>query len=303
MPTRPQAGRVFLRSLMPQTRRVYHNALRRIASIDAGREVRDVQRYGWHRWTFERSLAVRDGLMQQYKPATVCHHLTVLRGVVRMAWRLGLMSWDDCQRAIDVPRPRFRRAPAGRYLRHEEVAALLRAAERDGGARGLRDVALLGLLYGAGLRRDEAAGLTIDRYHLGGKLVVTGKGGADRTVYLGGADEWVTPWLEARGDDGGPLLLQVIRGEIVWRRMGPTGVNRVLERLTQVAGIKATPHDLRRTFATGLLERTQDVFQVQRLLGHRSPETTELYDMRGEDAKAATQRQLYIPRRGRKEDS
>jgi site-specific recombinase XerD len=152
------------------------------------------------------------------------------------------------------------------------------AARADGGAVELRDIALLELLYGSGLRVAEACGLDVDELDLTrGRIVVWGKGGKQRTVPL--SDPSVTSlrrWLaEGRehlttaGSPGAAVFLNR-RG----RRLTPRDARRIVDRR---AGAPTHPHALRHTFATHLLDGGADLRVVQELLGHSDVATTQRY--------------------------
>lgn len=177
-------------------------------------------------------------------------------------------------------------APAsGRALPHPlpvtDVVRLLEAAG-DAGPAGLRDRAALELLYGAGLRISEAVGIDVDDLDVDERLVrVRGKGDRERIVPYGEpAARAVEAWL-VRGRSTLPLrtpaLLVNLRGTRLSRQSLWTTVRRVAAR----AGLtgRVTPHTLRHSFATHLLDGGADVREVQELLGHASVTTTQIYTL------------------------
>ncbi len=208
----------------------------------------------------------------------------------------------DVAGALDLPR-QARRLPD--VLDREEVARLLEAVPLAAGTpasdatrTAIRDRALLELLYAAGLRIGEALGLDVDDLSLeGGYVRVIGKGDRERLVPVGepaleALDRWlreVRPgWAANAGrrssgarpdrgrtsDAGGPLFVSA-RGA----RLGRMAAWRVVQRAAAVAGLTehVTPHTLRHSFATHLLEGGADLRVVQELLGHASIDTTQLY--------------------------
>ena len=170
-------------------------------------------------------------------------------------------------------------------LRVPEAAALVEApvvtvdASDVDTAVALRDRAILELMYGSGLRVSEVAGLTIDRVDLErGRVTVVGKGDKEREVPLGDpAREAVAAWLVVRGVLGGGRdeLFMNRRG----RPIGPRDIRRLVGRYAGVAlsGRRVTPHTLRHSFATHLLEGGADIRSVQEMLGHASVATTQRY--------------------------
>jgi integrase/recombinase XerD len=216
------------------------------------------------------------------RPTTLRRRTASIRGFYRFCYSEGLIEADFAGR-FDLPRqPRL----LPEVLSVEEVDRLLESRTDDTPA-GIRDRALLELLYASGLRISEAVGLDSDDIDLTSGLVrVVGKGDRERQVPVGEvAVGWlrryvaeVRPgWLEKwRGDrrHGGPLFLSV-RGDRLDRR-------RAWEMLVAEAraiGLKEgiSPHTLRHSFATHLLEGGADLRIVQELLGHASINTTQLY--------------------------
>ena len=202
-----------------------------------------------------------------------------LKGFYRFAYGEGIIGVDVAAH-LDLPRP-VRRLPDA--LDVSEVERLLDAAAM----RGPRDAALLELLYAAGLRVSEAIRLDRDDLSRDGAFVrVIGKGDRERLVPVGDvALEALSTWVDGpRGDllarshvtprRGGPLFLGD-RGNRLARQQAWTAVARA----ASAAGLsgKVSPHTLRHSFATHLLEGGADLRVVQELLGHASISTTQLY--------------------------
>lgn len=208
--------------------------------------------------------------------------LIAVRGLHRFSAEEGVIGADV---ARDVKPPNAgRRLP--KALAVDDVLLLLDAAgERaESGAAGpLRDRALLELLYSTGARISEAIGLDVDDLDLDNRSVLLrGKGGRDRVVPIGRpAIEAVHAYLvrgrPALAKRGGPALLLNVRGG----RLSRQSAWQVLQDAAQRAGIAdgVSPHTLRHSFATHLLEGGADVRVVQELLGHASVATTQIYTM------------------------
>lgn len=174
--------------------------------------------------------------------------------------------------------------PLPKVLRGEETEALLAAAAQDEGPLGLRDVAMLEVLYGAGLRVSELVGLPISGLDARrGMLRVRGKGGKERIVPLGEpALAAVADWLEF----GRPLLESKARAsEALFLSRRGTAMTRQnffvrlrsMARLSGIATERVSPHVLRHAFATDLLEGGADLRAVQTMLGHADLATTQIY--------------------------
>ncbi len=221
------------------------------------------------------------------------------RGVARAAWRLGLLTAEELAQVRDVPPARGTRLPAGRSATGGELAALLAACTRDPSPAGVRDGALLAVLYGAGLRRAELAALGRgDWVPEGALLRVLGKGDKEREVPLApGAVAALADWLAVRGNTDGPLFVPINKGgRITQRRVTEQMIYNVLAKRAREAGVDdLSPHDLRRTYVGDLLDRGADIATVQRLAGHADVSTTARYDRRGGAARRAAADLLHVP--------
>jgi site-specific recombinase XerD len=145
---------------------------------------------------------------------------------------------------------------------------------------------MLAVLYSTGLRRSELLGLEVQD-NLDGVLTVKGKGNRLRLAYVvGEAGALLQGWLDIRGS-AGPLFVAIGKGEhITENRLDGRSLAVILRKRAGEAGIPAfSPHVLRRTTATHLLDKGIDIGTVQQMLGHRFVSTTLLYDRRGERAK------------------
>ena len=172
----------------------------------------------------------------------------------------------------------------------EEITALVDVCLNDESPIGYRDAALIAILRGTGMRRQEAVNLDLSDFNprTGALEIRNGKGGKDRTVYL--PDEvlpLVEDWLKIRGDAAGALLCHVNKaGRVVVRRLTAQAVLFLLRKRAEEAEVKSfSPHDMRRTFISDLLDTGVDLVTVQKLAGHTDPGTTALYDRRGEETK------------------
>ena len=149
---------VYLARLAPTGRRVQATALSQIAALVTDGAA-DAWSMPWHRLTYAHTHAVRAHVAARYAPATANRMLAALRGVLREAWRLGLMDSEQYQRATDLAAVRGQRLPAGRAVTAGELSALFASCPPTPG--GVRDAALIALLYGTGVRRSEAAALDL----------------------------------------------------------------------------------------------------------------------------------------------
>jgi integrase/recombinase XerC len=210
--------------------------------------------------------------------ATLARRTSAARAFTAWAQRRGDMPTDVGAR-LASPKP-HRTLP--QVLRIEEAAAALDAVDADTSVAGLRDSAVMELLYATGARVSELCALDVDDLDVGRRTVrVMGKGRKERTLPVGEpAMAAVNAWL-ARGRPAlatagsGPALLLGDRGA----RLGPRSVRRIVHRrLGAVEGVTDLgPHGLRHSAATHLLEGGADLRSVQELLGHATLGTTQIY--------------------------
>jgi integrase/recombinase XerD len=216
---------------------------------------------------------------EPYRATTVSRMLTTVRTFHRFALREGLVTDDP---TAGVVRPRLPRA-LPHPLTVEEVTAIVEAPG-DATPVATRDRAILELLYGAGLRISELVGLDVDDVDLEDAAVrVFGKGSKERLVPIGRmARDAVAAYLTrgrpalATERSRAALFLNTRGG-----RLTRQSCSRLLDAHRTRAGITrvVTPHDLRHSFATHLLEGGADVRVVQELLGHASVATTQVYTL------------------------
>lgn len=161
----------------------------------------------------------------------------------------------------------------------QELERLMKAPDLSD-LRGLRDKAILELLFSTGLRVSELTALDTDIDLTRDELSVRGKGDKVRVVFLSpAAKQAVTTYLKARKDMEEPLFVDYGRGNKTPRRLTPRSVERLVKQYAIKAGItkKVTPHVIRHSFATDLLENGADLRSVQALLGHANIATTQVY--------------------------
>jgi integrase len=259
----------------------------------------NARRLAWWTLRYQHTQAIRTRLLEQYAPATVRRILSALRGVLEESWRLGLMGHDDYAKAAKLKPVRGSRLLRGRALTAGELRALFEVCAR-GGVIGARDAALLAVCYGAGLRRAEAVALDLADFDLAsGELIVRhGKGDKARKVYLtNGGLRAILAWLELRGPTPGPLLLAIGKGgKVTGRGLTPHAVLKACARLARRAGVTAfSPHDLRRSFISDLIDAGADYGAVSKLAGHEQLETTARYDRRPEHARRRAAELLHVP--------
>jgi site-specific recombinase XerD len=219
-----------------------------------------------------------------YARASIARRVGTIHTFYRWALAVGEVERDP---AALLGRPKVvSRLPS--VLRVPEASALVEAPSIAGGvpdvdrAVALRDRAILELMYGSGLRVSEVAGLTPDRVDIQrGRVLVLGKGSKEREVPMSdparlAVAEWIALGRPHMLPEGGSQALFLNRRS---RPIGPRDVRRLVGRYgsSTLAGRRVTPHTLRHSFATHLLEGGADIRAVQELLGHASVATTQRY--------------------------
>ena len=197
-------------------------------------------------------------------------------------------------------------------MRPAELTDLIEALLADASPAGIRDTAILGILYAGGLRRGELAGLTLaDRYvdaDGGPYLRVIGKGNRERKVFLEpGAQAALSDWLYVRGERPGALFCRISKaGKLLYSELAvpplsTQAVYDVVRKRARAAGLRApiSPHEFRRTLLTHLLKRGRDVFTVQAIDGDGDPATTQRYDRGGENHVREAAYAVHFPYGGR----
>lgn len=294
---RPKASRayiqsspceLYLNSLAPSGRRPMSIRLNHCAQILGHTE--GVETYEWAKLTYEKVHQIRTMLIEmEYSVNTINMTIAALRGVTKAAFNLGKMSADDMLRISAIkPLKGSTSSRRGRHLPKEELRRLIEACSHlPSQAKQLRDLALVLVGVGAGLRCAEICALRVEDIHLAEERLVVenGKGRKQRQLYL--APKLVAAlqsWMRYRGDHPGPLFLRILRDDIITDSgLTASGVTHALKTLQELAGIPPfTPHDLRRTFITDLLEQGIDINTVRQLAGHSDISTTIRYDKRDE---------------------
>ena len=300
-PTTPQERhqRTAIAATAPSARRSVACNLRRAAEAATGHATASA--FPWYRTQADTLAHVRATLGDRYAPTTANASLAAVRGVLKLAWLAGDMEHEDYERAREALKRVRGSASLGRVLAPRQIAALF-GASADGTPAGARDAALFAILYGVGLRSAEAAAATIaDLDAANGTLTVRGKGRRQRLAhpFENGCGEALRAWLAVRGGEAGPLFCAVQKGGRVrhGHAITPRAIAYRLAARAERAGItgKVSPHTLRRSCATHLLEGGNDLDVVADVLGHASTATTRRYDRRGEAAKRRATATLAVP--------
>jgi len=263
------------RGLAAATIRAYDSDLRMF-----GRDAPDIETWATSPEPARGYLGAMTRPPRVLRPTSVRRKAASIRAFYRFCYAEELIE-ADIAALIDLPR-QMQRLPD--TLDQAEVAGLLEAADGEG-LLARRDRAFLELLYAAGLRVSEATGLDREDLYAGGFVRVIGKGDKERLVPVGDlALEAIAAYLAERDAareevDPAQLGREPLFTSVRGRRLDRMSAWRALRKAATRAGLtgRVTPHTLRHSFATHLLEGGADLRVVQELLGHASITTTQLY--------------------------
>ena len=218
---------------------------------------------------------------EDLKVITQAYHLIALRGFLKYLARREIKSLDPS--LVDLPKVVRKQVT---FLHYDEVEDMLEEIDLSTES-GLRDRAIIELLYSGGLRVSELVGLNRDSINLElREFMVRGKGSKDRPIFISEAcADRVRDYLDARTDSLPALFLNNSRNLQAadtsgnYRRMTARSVERIVEKYARLAGITkhVSPHTLRHSFATDLLMNGADIRSVQSMLGHADISTTQIY--------------------------
>lgn len=211
---------------------------------------------------------------------TQSYHLIALRGFLKYFSRRDIPSLSPDK--IELPKTHRKQVT---FLHYDEVIRLLEQIN-TGEESGLRDRAILELLFSSGLRVSELVNLNRD--HINTKrreFMVRGKGQKDRPVFISqSAADWVEQYLAMRQDTLVPLFISYSKNVTPdtsgdFRRLSARSIQRMISKYARLAGITkhVSPHTMRHSFATDLLMNGADLRSVQSMLGHSNIATTQIY--------------------------
>ena len=257
----------------------YHHYLMRLVDFMDDADIDKLDAEAVRQWRLALN-RLRDPSGQSISKTTQNYHLIALRSFLKYLAKRDIKALtSDKIELANVTRPQVG------FLTAEEVARLINTIDTANPV-GLRDRAILELLFSGGLRVSELVALNRDHINLKRReFMVRGKGQKDRPIFV--SDEaavWLERYLDSRNDDIDPLFIHFGGSKDAssggqYQRLTVRSVQRLVKRYGKAAGITkdVTPHTLRHSFATDLLINGADIRSVQGLLGHANISTTQIY--------------------------
>lgn len=289
---------VYIASMpSPKSRRSQSQVLNQIAAWLGS----DALSLNWSAMQYQHTAAIRAKAIQNYAPATARKYTSALRGVLKHAWRLGLMESDIYFRAVDLDAIEGETLPAGRDLTQGEINSLIYACINDPTAAGVRDAALISMMYVCLVRISSLVALKLSDYDPNtGRLVWHGKRQKAYTAYVSnGSKASLDDWLTLRGSEPGPMFYPISQTGAIERtaaHLSDHSIYVICQKRAKESGVAHfSPHDFRRTGVGDLLDRGVDLITVSKIASHDDPKTTGRYDRRPEEIKRAAAQKLHVP--------
>ena len=247
----------------------------------------------WHLLQPEHVIALVAALREDgYAPNTSSLYVNAVRGVMNEAWRMSLISQEHLLRMRTVKAAPGTRLSQGRNLRRTLIREMMDVCAADPRPQGLRDAALIGILYGSGMRKSESVNLDLAQVNFAERsLRVIGKGNKELLKY---APDWafakLQAWLDFRrtqlkeGEQDDTFLFNRIRrgSHITRERITKHAIYYIARQRGEQVGVKIMPHDFRRSFITRVIEE-HDLSIAQKLAHHTNIQTTASYDVRDDN--------------------
>lgn len=247
----------------------------------------------WHLLQPEHVMALVAALREEgYAPNTSSLYVNAVRGVMNEAWRMSLISQDHLLKMRSVKAMAGTRLSQGRNLRRTLIRELMEVCAADPRPQGLRDAAVIGILYGSGMRKSESVNIELGQVNFDERsLQVTGKGNKQLIKY---APAWafakLEAWLAFRRSQLKPgeqddrfLFNRIRRGSHITReRITKHAIYYIARQRGEQVGVKIMPHDFRRSFITRVIEE-YDLSIAQKLAHHTNIQTTANYDVRDDN--------------------
>jgi integrase/recombinase XerC len=283
---------LYLARLAPSSQLTMRYVLQEAADR-LGFEDNNIEEIPWHKLQPDDVIALVATLRSDgYAPNTSSLYVNAVRGVMNEAWRLSLITQDHLLKMRSVKGIAGTRLSQGRNLKRTLIQELMAVCAADPRPQGLRDAAVIAILYGSGMRKSESVNLELKQIDFAERsLRVTAKGNKQLIKY---APSWafakLDAWLAFRrsqlleGQDDDPFLFNRIRrgSHITRERITKHAIYYIARQRGAQVGVKIMPHDFRRSFITRVIEE-HDLSIAQKLAHHTNIQTTANYDVRDDN--------------------
>ncbi|GGO65346.1 tyrosine-type recombinase/integrase [Bowmanella pacifica] len=295
---------LYLGRLSPNSQRSITSQLKSIAQL-LNWSPEDAQER-FHQIDYRQASHIKALLVKQdWSARSINRAMIAIRGIVKTAVLSGLVPEMQSIQLQAIGKVKHGEHQ-GNALSPKQVDALFKQLEHERSEIGLRNLCIFALLLGTGLRRSELIALRISDYAPEKHTlhIAKGKGNKSRTVFLPvWTEAYLKTWLQCRGDESGPLINRVYRSGRIAKDKAVTdsGIYALTRKMLRLIGVEGvSPHDLRRTFITRLLQQNVDLNTVRQMAGHADISTTIMYDKRDHEVMQQAAAKLSYSRRGRK---
>lgn len=283
---------LYLERLAPSSRQTMRYVLQDAADR-LGVEDVTIDEFPWHQLQPGHITALVAALRADgYAPNTSSLYVNAIRGVMNQAWQQSLITQDHLLKIRAVKAGGGTRLSKGRNLRRTLIRELMDVCAADPRPQGLRDAAIIAILYGSGMRKSESVNLELSQINVVERsLQVMGKGNKELIKFAPAwAFEKLEAWLAFRRahlpegvDDDDFLFNRIRRGNHITReRITKHAIYYIAKQRGKQVGVNIMPHDFRRSFITRVIEE-YDVSIAQKLAHHANIATTVSYDMRDDN--------------------
>ena len=283
---------LYLERLAPSSRQTMRYVLQDAADR-LGVEDVTIDEFPWHQLQPGHITALVAALRADgYAPNTSSLYVNAIRGVMNQAWQQSLITQDHLLKIRAVKAGGGTRLRKGRNLRRTLIRELMDVCAADPRPQGLRDAAIIAILYGSGMRKSESVNLELSQINVAERsLQVMGKGNKELIKFAPAwAFEKLEAWLAFRRahlpegvDDDDFLFNRIRRGNHITReRITKHAIYYIAKQRGKQVGVNIMPHDFRRSFITRVIEE-YDVSIAQKLAHHANIATTVSYDMRDDN--------------------
>ena len=292
--TKLNPATVYLNSLSPSGRRSMCCLLTTALKLLNKRQA--IDRFRWQTLTYADLITIKMKLQEQGRAVnTINLTLAAVRGVLQSAFHLRLLKADQLLHIQSVKRLPYQPKTNGRSLNQRECKKLINQCVLDKSVKGKRDAAILSVMLTTGLRRNEVRGINLLDYdRVQHELTVScTKTYSERVCPITNTvAKRINTWLRIRGNNNGALFCPLLKNEkVVLRPLSTQAIYSIVQMRAENAGLgQLTPHDLRRTYVTSLLDAAVDINVVRQLVGHQDIKTTARYDYRINDSHKYTNR-------------